>query len=162
MRRLRFRIAWLMAIVAIAALDLGAIRACYYDFWTNDAATANQLDVLASGALPMANALMVGGVFIGLRCRGGRSFLPGFEAFGLAALMVYIALASFYCHELVRPYLFRFQNPVFDAIGRSRAHIPIFRFTATVILVWPQFAFALVGGLLFHGLRRSRNGYLRS
>ncbi len=160
MKMPRFRIGLIMMIVAIAALNLSVIRACYYDFWTSDGENANRLDVLALGSLPMANALAVT-LMLGLRHRGSRSFLLGFGAFGLAALVVYIALVCFYCHELVRPYLFRFQNPVFDAIGRSEAHVPIFRFTATVILVWPQFAFALLGGLFFrwYGIaERSDNG----
>jgi hypothetical protein len=58
---------------------------------------------------------------------------------------------------LIRPYLFRFHYPVFDAVGGSRAHVPIFRFTATVILVWPQFAFALLGGSLFRRLKFGKN-----
>jgi hypothetical protein len=136
-----------MVLVAIAALNLGAMRACYYDFWTSDAAIANKLDVLAIGSLPMANVLAVG-VLIGLWSRKSRPFLLGFEAFGAGALVVYIALVSFCCHELVRPYPFRFQNPVFDTVGRSAAHIPIFKFTAAVILGWPQMAFALIGGFL--------------
>jgi hypothetical protein len=72
------------------------------------------------------------------------------------AWLVYIALVSFYCHELVRPYLFRFQNHVFDTLGRSQAHIPIFRFTAAVILGGPQLAFALIGGFLSQRLATTK------
>ena len=113
----------------------------------------------------MANAVAVT-MMVGLRHRRARWFLLGFGAFGLAALVVYIALVRFYCHELVRPYLFRFQNPVFDAVRRSQAHVPIFRFTGTDILVWPQFAFALLGGLFFrwHGIaaRSDNRGFAAS
>jgi hypothetical protein len=60
----------------------------------------------------------------------------------------FTAHIAIHCDEWVRPYLFRFQNPVFDTVGRSHAHIPIFVFTAAVILGWPQLAFALIGGFL--------------
>jgi hypothetical protein len=148
----RFQIAWMMVFVAVAALNIWVFRICYYDLWTNDAATANKIDVMYSGSMPMANILMLG-ILVGLRRRGSRAFLMGFELFGAAALAIYITLCSFYCHELVRPYLFRFQNPVFDAIGRSHAHIPIFRFTGAVILGWWQLAFSLLGGFLSHKFR---------
>src|SRR5262249_47284073 len=55
MRPPRLRIGWIMALVAIAALNFAAYRTCYYTYWTNDAAWANQLDVLFTGAVPMAN-----------------------------------------------------------------------------------------------------------
>jgi hypothetical protein len=153
----RFKIAWLMVFVAIAALNFWVFRICYYDLWTNDAATANKIDVLYTGSIPMANILMLG-ILISLWRRGSRPFLLGFEILGAAALVVYITICILYCHEMVRPYLFRFQVPVFNTIGRSHAHIPIFRFTAAVILVWPQMAFALLGGFLsrkFRIVRRS-------
>src|SRR3954464_14029232 len=47
MRLPRFGIASMMAL--IVALNFGAYRACYYTFWTNDAAWANKLDVLFLG-----------------------------------------------------------------------------------------------------------------
>jgi hypothetical protein len=150
----RFQIAWMMVFVAVAALNSWVYRICYYDLWTNDAATANKIDVMYSGSMPMANILPLG-ILAGPRRRRSCPFLMGFEVFGAAALAIYITLCSFYCHELVRPYLFRFQNPVFDAIGRSRAHIPIFRFTAAVILGWWQLAFALLGGFLSRKFRTS-------
>jgi hypothetical protein len=109
----RFRIAWLMVFVAVAALNFWVFRICYYDVWTNYAATANKIDVMYVGSMPMANILLLG-ILISLRRRESRPFLMGFEIFGAAALAIYMTLNSFYCHELVRPYLFRFQNHVFD------------------------------------------------
>ena len=50
-----------MVAVAIAALNFGVIRACYYDFRTG--MNANKLDVLAVGFLPMANTLVLGILF---------------------------------------------------------------------------------------------------
>jgi hypothetical protein len=147
MRLPRFGIAWIMALVALVALNFAAYRACYYTYWTNDGAWFNQLDVLFTGAIPMANVLIVG-LLVALRHRDSRPFLLGFETFGLIAWITYVALVASRCHTLVRPYLFRFQVPVFDAIGRSHAHIPIFIFTAAVILGWWQITLALIGGCL--------------
>ena len=155
MKAPRFRIAWIMVFVVVAALNFWVFRICYYDLWTNFAATANKIDVLYTGSMPMANILVLG-ILISLQRRGSHPFLMGFEIFGAVALAIYITLCSFYCHELVRPYLFRFQVPVFNTIGRGHAHIPIFRFTAAVILGWPQVAFALLGGFLFHKFRIRR------
>ena len=71
----RFRIAWVMVAVAIAALNLAVIRVLL-------GSPVGELVVL--GALPMANVLAVG-LLIGLRRRGSRPFLLGFEAFGAMA-----------------------------------------------------------------------------
>ncbi len=152
MRAPRIRIAWVMVLVVVAALNLWFFRICHYNLGTNLGSVVNRLDVLCTGSMPMANILVLG-ILISLQRRGIRPFLMGFEVFGAVALALYITLCTFYCHELVRPYLFRFQVPVFDAIGRSRAHVPIFEFTAAVILGWPQIAFALLGGFLFRTIR---------
>ena len=47
----RFRIAWVMIFVAIAALDFAAIRAFF---------VSGDVALLVLGALPMANILAVG------------------------------------------------------------------------------------------------------
>jgi hypothetical protein len=152
----RVGITELMAIVAIAGLNFWAYQACYYYGWTNEGANANKREVLYIGSIPMANILAVG-MLIGIRRRGCRSFLVGFEVFGAVALAVYITLNSLYCHELVRPYNFRIQNHVFATVRASHIpvfiHVPIFLFSAGVILGGPQLAFALLGGLLSKKLR---------
>jgi hypothetical protein len=68
-----------MVLVAIAALNFGAIRALWYDLATGR--NSNRLEVLGLGALPMANVLAVG-LWINLGRRGSRPFLLGFEVFG--------------------------------------------------------------------------------
>ena len=93
----RFRIAWVMVFVAIAALDFGAIRAVF----DRNSRTSYLLGI---GALPMANVLVVG-LLIGHRRRGSRRFLLGFEAFGAMALAVYVTVASLFTEDLVIPYL---------------------------------------------------------
>jgi hypothetical protein len=76
-------IAWLMGIVAIAAVDLSAIRAI-----SQPGAPGGLL--LCMAVLPMANILAVG-LLIGYGYRGCRRFLSGFEAFGVAPLIFLIA-----------------------------------------------------------------------
>jgi hypothetical protein len=137
----RFRIAWLMVFVAIAALDFRAIRAVSdIRSRTNN----NGIDILVLGALPMANVLAVG-LLTSLRRRGHRPFLLGFEAFGAAALVLYIALVGFFAEEAVMPYLYLILKPLERTIG---LHTPIFYSITAVMLGLPQLAFALIGGVL--------------
>jgi hypothetical protein len=134
-------IAWMMASVAIAALDFAAMRALF-GFGPSTG------ELLTLGALPMANILAVG-FLIGYRCPGSRPFLLGFEAFGVVALAVYIALvisspASQYSY--MKPLI----DPLERNIGRDRPFVflPIVCFVAVVMLGWPQVIFALIGGFL--------------
>src|SRR5438270_915980 len=110
----RFRIAWLIVVVAVAALNLAAIRFLFYDLRTG--LNANRLDVLAMGALPMANVLVVGSL-LALRRRGSRSFLLGFDAFGVVALVLYLLAWTFYADAGVRRYVFLVLNPLRGVVG---------------------------------------------
>ena len=142
----RFRIAWVMVAVAIAALDFAAIR-------TLLPRHANVLDdqrgmCLLLGALPMANVLAVG-MLIGQRRPASRPFLTGFEVFGAMALAIFIALAIGFPREVVIPYFAPFVAPVERFIGPGRPfYIPIGGLVVAVVLVAPQMVFALVGGVL--------------
>ena len=141
MKVLRFRIAWVMAFIAIAALEFAAIRALF-GFGPRPG------ELLMLGTLPMANILAVG-FLISYRRPGSRTFLLGFEAFGAVALAFYVALAIFSPdsqYSYIRPLI----NPMERIIGRDRpfVFIPIVCFVAVVILVLPQVAFAVLGGLL--------------
>ena len=140
MRLPRFRIAWVMVAVAIAALDFAAIRAL-------PGSPSGELVLL--GALPMANVLAVG-LLIGLRHRGSRPFLLGFEAFGVMALAFYIALTGFSPHPGVISYLDLLLQPTSRTIGTGRPGvlIAIICSIAVVMLGLPQFTFALIGGFL--------------
>ena len=143
----RFRIAWVMVAVAIAALDFGAIRALLA---RHGSALDDQRSMcLLLGALPMANVLAVG-MLIGQRRPGSRPFLLGFEAFGAMALAFYIALASCFPREVVLPYVTPVLAPIERTIGNDRPFvmIPIVCVVAVALLGWPQVAFALAGGFL--------------
>jgi uncharacterized protein YggT (Ycf19 family) len=136
----RFRIAWVMVAVAIAALDFAAIRAL--SGWGHR---------LLLGALPMANVLAVG-ILLGQQSPGSHPFLLGFEAFGAMALAFYVALVSFFpdSYEPIGSYLALLVEPMEKFIGRNRPFIliPIAYFVAIIMLGWPQVAFALIGGFL--------------
>ena len=142
----RFRIAWAMVAVAIAALDFGAIR------MASDRIIASS-ELLGLGALPMANVLAVG-LLIGQRRRGSRPFLLGFESFGAMALALYLVLAAFAPHRVI-DYLELLLDPIRRTIGLDRtvALIATIYPVGVVILGLPQLAFALIGGLLTHYLR---------
>jgi hypothetical protein len=70
-----------MVFTAIAALDLGAIRAA-----TDHLGPVTGM--LAVGALPMAN-ILVCGLLAGCLHRGSRPYLLGFEVLGTLALAFY-------------------------------------------------------------------------
>jgi hypothetical protein len=72
----RFRIAWMMFLVAIAGIDFAGIRPLL-----DDNGQADTVRVLLSlGALPVANVL-VAGMLIARKRPGSRPFLLGFEVF---------------------------------------------------------------------------------
>ena len=137
----RFRIAWVMVAIAIAALDFTAIR------MASDRIIPSG-ELLELGALPMANVLAVG-LLIGQRRRGSRPFLLGFEAFGAMALAVYVVLAGFSPHRVI-DYLELLLDPIRRTIGLDRtvALIATIYPVGVVMLGLPQLAFALIGGFL--------------
>jgi hypothetical protein len=100
--------------------------------------------LLSSGALPMASILAVG-LFVLMKPpsgrRGGRRFLAGFEAFGVAALFLYIASACLFSeaiHQDLGDLLKR-------AIWPGR---PLFSWCLMALCVLPQLLVALLGGWL--------------
>jgi hypothetical protein len=103
----------------------------------------------------MANVLMVG-LLSRHRRRGGRSFLLGFEAFGMTALALFIAGASIFTAEL-RPYLDLVHTLLGKTFGPSlRDHDIIVYLIFAVVLGLPQLTFALIGGLWFRKLLTPR------
>jgi hypothetical protein len=165
----RIAIASVMLAVAIAALDFGAIRA----FSDARSRSCNQLvrgpkdpaefdriedslirvDLLVSGALPMGNILAVG--LLVYQRRRSHLFLLGFAVFGAAALAVYIAAVSCVTYEQLWPYLDLVLDPLRKSFGSSPniVYSAVVYLTFAVMLVLPQMAFALIGGLIFRRFR---------
>jgi hypothetical protein len=145
----RFRIAWAMAFIALAALDFRAMRAMFNH--------EGHTTLLSLGAMPMANVLVVGLLFRH-RCRRSRRFLSGFVVSGAMALAIFIA-ASLFAEELVNSYIILAYAEFFGAKGTLRSLQGYFGAYYFILAVWiglPQLTFALVGGLLFHAFRNRR------
>ena len=152
----RFQIGWLMAIIAIVAINLGAIR-----LWSVSAGPAagggfsrlaNQGLVL--GGLPMANLLAVV-LLVGRRHFASRPFLLGFEVFGAMALGLYVAVATLFTKELLFPYVHAVILPLGKPAGQpfSPAQLLLHMSYATAMLGLPQLAVSLIGGFLFRRFR---------
>jgi hypothetical protein len=146
----RFRITWLMVLVALAALNFGAIR-FWYQLRFDGNAVNNWVEVLTCGTLPMSNFLAFS-IVVSLRRPETCPFLWGFEAFGATALAFFVLLAYVYTEELIQPYVLwvlrlrSIQRTVnnFSPVVR----VPIFYTIATLLVGLPQLAFAIIGGLL--------------
>jgi hypothetical protein len=145
----RFRIAWIMVAVAIAAVDFGLIRASL------GPRAILAVELLIIGALPMANVLVVG-ILIARQRLKSRPFLLGFEVFGAIALALYIYLATssppspLSAEGPIEAYLRLAFEPLYAVIG---SYLPLVRaaiglLLGIVMLVGPQLVFAVIGGLL--------------
>ena len=143
----RIRIAMLIAVVAIPALDFGVILARTY---TNPSGWGD--DILLAGVLPMANILAVG--FLVTLERRSRGFLRGFEAFGAAALTLFAL--DFLCGFPTTMAYWKFIDSTLNNIlkpdqGIITLYHPEFW---PLIFGLPQLVCALFGGFLF----RKRGG----
>jgi hypothetical protein len=138
----RFRIAWAMVFVAVAAINFAAVRAVLVN-------PGPISEALVIGALPMASVLAVGLLF-GRGRPDRRPFLLGFTSFGAAALTAYVIQAVFFADATVMPYLRLFIEPLVQTIGREQLliYIPVAYSVAVVAATLPQVAIALLGGLL--------------
>jgi hypothetical protein len=148
----RFRVAELMVVIAITALDIVISQPLLRSVLGGAGPSRDTPWQLIVGALPMANLLAVC-LLIGLRRPEGRRFLWGFGVFGAAALAIYIALASSYPDFFLRPYILAslkflpllFPRPPWTT-PRS---LGLGLLAIAVVLGLPQLAFALLGGILF-------------
>jgi hypothetical protein len=148
----RLRIAWVMAAVAIAALDFWGIREF---LGAQMFGLASETDAyLLLGALPMANVLGVG-ILIGQQRPGSSPFLLGFEIFGALALTIYVVLSCMPHHPLLRDYAELWVDPIRENMRPLGPFLvyPMICFVGVVMLGWPQVAFALFGGLLSRRFR---------
>ena len=94
----RFRIAWVMGVIAIIAVEFAVIRIALDNY-------SPIVELLVLGALPMTNVLAIG-VLVGHLRHADRAFLLGFELFGAVSLAVYdIGLAGFFPEQVVIPYI---------------------------------------------------------
>jgi hypothetical protein len=141
----RFRIAWLMFVIAVAALDFAAIRAAADD-------SSGPSTLLCTVVLPMANVLAMV-LLIGHRNRRCCRLFLGFEAFGVAAL-VYLVVAILSGEDWVWSYVTLALEPTRAIIrpsgGGNWSTARLFA-GRSLLAVWatlPQLAFALIGGLL--------------
>jgi hypothetical protein len=141
MKMPRITIAWMMAIIVVAAIDLAAIRALYL---TKSVIGA----LIVFGSMPMASILVLGvpSVVKGPSGRGKiHPFLIGFESVGWTVLLVYTGSAILYPEfvgELVQRLLESFGLPLVSGTN------PLVLFCVVLIPLLPQLALALVGGWL--------------
>ena len=154
----RFRIGWLMVLIAIVAINLGAMRlwcaSAGPDAGEGFSRLTNQGLVL--GGLPMANLLAV--VFlVGRRHFASRPFLLGFEVFGAMALGLYVAVATLFTKELLFPYVHAVILPLGKPAGQpfSPAQLLLHMSYAAAMLGLPQLAVSLIGGFLCRSHRIS-------
>jgi hypothetical protein len=148
-KALRFRIAWVMVFVALAALDFTAIRAVF-----DHRGPTSYL--LGLGAMPLTNILVIG-LLVGHWRRRGRRFLMGFEVFGMMALGAYAILASLFAKELVIPYIRLLHTPFIINVENSirmshESYFLIYYLILAVLLGLPLLAFGLIGGFFCRGL----------
>jgi hypothetical protein len=138
----RFRIAWVMVFVAVAAINFAAVRL--------ELDHHNEFgEMLVLGAMPMASVLAVGLLF-GLRRPDRRPYLFGFTLFGAMALVFSVILNVFFREATLVPYVSLFLEPLWPIIGLARSVVWISAAysIAVGVLTLPQVAFALIGGFL--------------
>jgi hypothetical protein len=158
MKAPRFRINWLMGCIALAALNLGVMRlledlGLRLIALTHTDRFYHMIETLVVGALPMLNVLGIV-LVIGLRRRCSHRSLWGFVLFGSIALALYVAAATSYPDELLRPFS-KLLRPIVVALrdgqgSLSAENVLILKSIAALILFLPQLAFALVGVFLSH------------
>jgi hypothetical protein len=145
----RFSIAWIMAIIVIAAIDLAAIRALD---GTNTVIGA----LIVVGSMPMASILVLGipNLVRGSTGRGMiRPFLVGFEGVGWTVLLVYIGSAILFAESVAGAIDLSAQF-LMSLIGLDTANgsDPAWQlfglFVFVLFLLLPQLFVALVGGWL--------------
>ena len=141
----RVRIAWVMVFIAVAAVDLAAIRAVFER-------PGPVGFLLATGALPMANLLGLGLLVGGLH-RRSRPFLLGFETLGALALVFYVSavLTPSDRESVPGRIVFGYLRLAWDLRVSGSAPSILRRLIAYLALAiwatWPQLAIAVAGGL---------------
>ncbi len=157
MRMPRFRIGWAMAFIGFVAVELAVLRGILR-FSSPSFTTTWQVQFVGLACQGLLTALAIG-VMVACHRRASRPFLVGFEAFGIAALALYIAGVVSYPQELIR-----FSQTALRPIVNLFADGPIMSSGAVWLIAGivegaislPLLAFAAIGGFLTH--RRSAQG----
>ena len=151
-----FRMNWLVACIALAAFDLAVLELVDYLGYRLIALghTDRLIRMIWLWVLGASNALRLGIVLvIGLRPRGSQRFAWGFVLFGAIALGLYVGAVGLYFDWTMRHVNLLLRRIVValwnGQPGLSRVQALILKSIVTGILLQPQLAFALVGGLLF-------------
>jgi hypothetical protein len=133
-----------MLIIAIAALNFGAIRAV---------SNPGSLFLLCLIVLPMAN-ILAGGLLLAILRPRSRPFLRGFELFGVMAIALVVAgvilnetMLLSYINLSIAIEVAMFGPP--SPTGPNGLSFCILSLWAS----WPQLVFAVMGGFLFRRFR---------
>jgi len=137
----RCRISWLMAIVALVALDMGLIRVFVY-YRVHSSA------LLSMGAVPMANVLVVGWAF-GRRYPVSR-FVFWFEVVGAIAPVAFVTIAPIYHWQLTTRYLNLGIDAYLNTFGHELNQLNILYINTIMVfmLCLPHLGIALIGGFV--------------
>jgi hypothetical protein len=142
----RFRIAWLMAFVAIVALNLAGIRAL-------SGVPVQTAEPIELGAFPMGNILAIC-CLVGLRRPSPRPFLRGFVASGAVATAMLVYWATFSPESLNHyPLMFFTSVRTFINPRSSPWMLPPLILLAVSMFTLPQLGIAMAGGWLFSRYR---------
>jgi hypothetical protein len=126
-------------------LGLGALECLWLTsdrvYWTTNLIWP---ELIVISAAPMVGVLGLGLVLLLYASPGrfgGRSFLTGFEVFGMAALFIYVACSRLFTssiHKAAENLLSPYVTP----------QTPLFSLALVALFLVPQLMIALVGGLL--------------
>jgi hypothetical protein len=135
-----------MVVVAIVALDLGALRALLNLKYPLNAKSPA---IVGLGALPMMNVLAICMVVAGSR-RGASALMRCILASGAVSLALYVAVALLFDELLLMRYLYVGMELALRTIRPYWPVVPVavLYSIAIVMLALPQFAVALFAGLL--------------
>jgi hypothetical protein len=148
----RLRIAEIMAVVALTALDFGVGQALLKIAFSEIRPNSDTAWLLILGAVPMANILAIG-LAIGHSRRGGRPFLVGFAIFGAIALASYSAVATLYPDRFLNSYLWLFLRYLPYPHAKPPWSLGLVLVASAVVLGLPQLVFTILGGILLRKLK---------
>jgi hypothetical protein len=157
MRMPHIRVSWAMAFIAVVATELAVLRTILR--FSGPSFTTTWLVQIVGVACQGVLTVLALGLLVGYRRRASRPFLVGFEAFGIAALILYIAGVVSFSQELIP----LFQTALQPIVNLFAPGPTVSTGTEWLIagivegaISLPLLAFAALGGFLTH--RRSAPG----